>query len=36
MPEIRQLSTGIDWIDLDIVERKRTPEPAMRLGIQLI
>jgi putative transposase len=24
-----------DWIDLDFVERQRTPERAMKLGIQL-
>ncbi len=35
MPEIRRLSGSNDWIDLDFVERERTPEPAMKLGIQL-
>jgi putative transposase len=35
MPEIRRLSGGSDWIDLGFVERERTPEPAMKLGIQM-
>src|SRR6056297_3911084 len=34
MPEISRLSGCCDWIDLDFVERERTPEPAMKLGIQ--
>ena len=34
MPEISRLSGDRDWIDLDFVERERTPEPAMALGIQ--
>jgi putative transposase len=34
MPEIARLSGHRDWIDLDFVERERTPEPAMALGIQ--
>ncbi|WP_434530967.1 IS6 family transposase [Haloarcula sp. NS06] len=34
MPEISRLSGHRDWIDLDFVERERTPEPAMALGIQ--
>jgi len=34
MPEIARLSGSRDWIDLDFVERERTPEPAMALGIQ--
>jgi putative transposase len=34
MPEISRLSGTRDWIDLDFVERERTPEPAMALGIQ--
>jgi putative transposase len=34
MPEISRLSGNRDWIDLDFVERERTPEPAMALGIQ--
>ncbi|WP_049986427.1 IS6 family transposase [Halobellus rufus] len=35
MPEIARLSGRTDWIDLDFVERQRTPERAMKLGIQL-
>ena len=35
MPEITRLSDGNDWIELDFVERQRTPEFAMRLGIQM-
>ncbi|WP_423998662.1 IS6 family transposase [Haloarcula salina] len=34
MPEISRLSGNRDWIDLDFVERERTPESAMALGIQ--
>jgi len=34
MPEIARLSGSRYWIDLDFVERERTPEPAMALGIQ--
>jgi len=34
MPEISRLSGDRDWIDLDFVERERTPESAMALGIQ--
>jgi putative transposase len=34
MPEIARLSGYRDWIDLEFVERERTPEPAMALGIQ--
>jgi len=34
MPEISRFSGHRDWIDLDFVERERTPEPAMALGIQ--
>jgi len=34
MPEIARLSGSRDWIDLDFVERERTPKPAMALGIQ--
>jgi len=34
MPEIARLSGHRDWIDLDFVERERTPESAMALGIQ--
>jgi putative transposase len=35
MPEITRLSGNTDWIDLDFVERERTPEFAMKLGIQM-
>jgi putative transposase len=35
MPEIARLSGHSDWIDLDFVERERTPVPAMKLGIQM-
>ena len=35
MAKINRLSGCTDWIDLDFVERQRTPEPAMKLGIQL-
>ncbi|MGQ4556592.1 IS6 family transposase [Halobellus sp. GM3] len=35
MAEIARLSGCTDWIDLDFVERQRTPERAMKLGIQL-
>ncbi len=35
MPEITRLSGDNGWIDLDFVERERTPEPAMKLGIQM-
>jgi putative transposase len=34
MPEISRLIGHRDWIDLEFVERERTPEPAMVLGIQ--
>ena len=34
MPEIARLSGHRDWIDLDFVERERTPEPAVAQGIQ--
>ena len=34
MPEIARLTGVRDWIDLDVVERERTPQPAMALGIQ--
>ena len=34
MPEIARLSGHREWIDSDFVERERTPEPAMALGIQ--
>ncbi|MFD1597486.1 IS6 family transposase [Halobellus rarus] len=35
MPEIARLTGCTDWIDLEFVERQRTPERAMKLGIQL-
>ena len=35
MPEITRLSQGSDRINLDFVERERTPEHAMKLGIQM-
>ena len=35
MAETDRLSGGIDWIDLDFVERERTPEAAIEVGIQL-
>jgi len=35
MAEITRLSGNNDWIDLDFVERERTPELAMKLGIQM-
>jgi len=35
IPEISRLSGCTDWIDLDFVKRQRTPERAMKLGIQL-
>ena len=34
MAEITRLSGHRDWIDLDFVERERTPESAMAQGIQ--
>ena len=34
MAEITRLSGHRDWIDLDFVERERTPEPAVAQGIQ--
>jgi putative transposase len=34
MPEINRLTGNRDWIDLDFVERERTPKSAMALGIQ--
>ena len=35
MPEIVRLIGNSEWIDLDFEERERTPERAMKLGIQL-
>ena len=34
MAEIARLSGHRNWIDLDFVERERTPEPAIAQGIQ--
>jgi putative transposase len=35
MPEIKRLSGRSEWIGLDFVERERTPEPIIEVGIQL-
>ena len=35
MPEIDRLSRDTDWIELDFVERQRTPEPIIEIGIRL-
>jgi len=35
MAEIDRLSGGIDWIDLEFIERERTPERIVEVGIQL-
>ncbi|WP_181686288.1 IS6 family transposase [Halorhabdus salina] len=35
MPEITRLSGSSDWIELDFVERERTPRRLMELGIRL-
>jgi transposase-like protein len=35
MPEITRLVGRIGCFELDFVEREATPEPAMKLGIQL-
>jgi len=35
MPEIARLNVNSDWIDLDFMKRERTPEQAMKLGIQM-
>jgi putative transposase len=35
MAEIARLNEFTDWIDLDFVERQRTPDRAMKFGIQL-
>jgi putative transposase len=34
MPKIERLSERIAWIDLSFVERLRTPEWAIQLGIR--
>jgi putative transposase len=35
MPEFDRLSGNTEWIDLEFVERERTPEFAIQVGIQL-
>jgi len=35
MPEISRLNVNSDWINLDFMKRERTPEQAMKLGIQM-
>jgi len=35
MAKITRFSGSGDWMDLDFVERERTPERAMKLGIQM-
>jgi hypothetical protein len=35
MAEITRLSGRSDWIELDFVERERTPSELMQLGIRL-
>jgi hypothetical protein len=35
MPEITRLNVNSDWIDLDFMKRERTPEQAMKPGIQM-
>jgi putative transposase len=35
MAEITRLSECSEWIDLDFVERERTPRRLMELGIRL-
>jgi len=35
MPEFDRLNGSTDWIDLGFVERERTPEQIIELGIQL-
>ena len=35
MAEITRLSGRSDWIELDFVERERTPSELMKLGIRL-
>ncbi|MXR40775.1 IS6 family transposase [Halobaculum sp. WSA2] len=35
MAEFDRLIRGIDWIDLEFVERERTPEQIVEVGIQL-
>jgi transposase-like protein len=35
MPEIKRLDGRTSWIDLDFVERERTPREIIEVGIQL-
>jgi hypothetical protein len=35
MSEIDRLNGDSDWIDLEFVERERTPEEIVEMGIQL-
>ena len=35
MHEIDRLSDSTDWIDLDSVERERTPERTVKVGVRL-
>ncbi|WP_152039505.1 IS6 family transposase [Salinigranum salinum] len=35
MPEFDRFSRNAEWIDLEVVERQRTPELAIQVGIQL-
>jgi len=35
MPEIDRLNDSTDWIDLEFVQRERTPERIIEVGIQL-
>jgi putative transposase len=35
MPETDRLVGATDWIDLEFMERERTPEPIVEIGIQL-
>jgi len=35
MAEFDRLGGGIEWIDLEFVERERTPRQAIEVGIQL-
>ena len=35
MPETDRLSGCIDWIDLEFVEKEETPQPLMKLSIEL-
>jgi len=35
MPESDRLNGDSDWIDLEFIERERTPEEIVEVGIQL-